>query len=185
MKKLLLSSITIMTLSLSAQASGWEILPVLNDNHKLNPAVAIIGGSLQGDESGDKSEAFYGLEISMDCPLLKVPTGKIRQQANLTSYDNDGIKMNEFNLNPHYQISLSDSTSFGVGPSFGVAQVELEDEDDTIFTYGVGASVRTNLTNEMFIGAEARYTMTSDAEFFGEKDDFNNYKFFVKLGYQF
>ena len=180
-----MTTLATMTLSISAQAGEWEILPVLNDSHKLNTAVAIIGGSMQGDESGSESDSFYGLEVSMDCPLIKVPTGKIRQQINLTTYDDGDIAIRQFNLNPHYQIPLSSTLTMGVGPSFGIANVEILDQDDTIFTYGVGTSLRAELTKEIFIGAEARYELTTDADLFNIEDDFNNLKFFAKVGYQF
>jgi opacity protein-like surface antigen len=140
----------------------------------------LIGGVLKGDGVDDWNP-LYGVEFSFECLF----SSSVRSQMQITNYDEDGIKMLQFSANPHYLFDIAKDTTFGVGPSLGVAQVEINDEDDTIFTYGLGASIRTEITEHFYVGAEARYEWTTDAEFLGEEDDFNNAKVFAKIGYTF
>lgn len=185
MKKLLLSSMLALTLSSTAQASDWELLPVLNPDHQLEPSLAIILGGMKMDKTDAKSELLYGLELGVNCPLLKVPGGKIRQQIQITKFDDNNLKVTQLNLNPHYEVYSSNTLAIGVGPSFGAAKVETATEDDTVFTYGFGANIRTDVTDELFFGLNVGYEASTDATLAGVSDNINNLKYFIKMGYQF
>jgi len=181
MKKIILTSLLTTTLLL---AEGG-FLPVSKPDYKANVGIAGLGGLLKGTDGDSDYESFFGLEISLDCPLLKLSSGNIRQQINLTQYNHDNLKIQELNLNPHYIIPVSNTTSFGFGPSFGIAKIDIGSDDDTAFTYGLGTSVRTDLGNGLFVGGEFRYTLTSDASLEGIDDDIDNTKFMIKIGQQY
>ena len=144
-------------------------------------AIALIGGVMQMDGDNSDWNSLYGIELSFACLFFD----SVRSQLQITNYDDNGLKMLQVSANPHYLFDLSSSTTFGIGPSLGVAKVDIGNEDDTIFTYGVGASLRTDISEHFFVGAEARYEWTTDAEFSGIEDNLNNTKVFAKIGYQF
>ncbi len=188
MKKTLLLSVIASTLMMA----GGDIAPVEPmvetpdvqaeaPSRNFAPAIALIGGAMDIDNSNSDWKGFYGAELSFNCLL----SDAIRQQIQITNYDNDGIQMLQANINPHYMFDIAEGTKAGVGPTLGVAKVEVGNDDDTIFTYGVGASIRTDLTENIFAGAEAKYEWTTDATIAGVDTDFDNAKVFAKLGYQF
>jgi opacity protein-like surface antigen len=187
MKKTLLLSVIASTLMIA----GGDIAPVepmvetpdveVAPAKDYAPALALIGGAMKFDQSGSDWKGFYGAEFSFTCLL----SDQIRQQIQITNYDNDGVQMFQANINPHYMIDIAEGTQVGFGPTLGVARVEVGNDDDTIFTYGVGASVRKDITENVFVGAEAKYEWTTDATIAGVDTDFNNAKVFAKLGYQF
>ena len=142
---------------------------------------AVLGGVLRGEGDDTEWNEFYGAEFSFECLF----SSNVRSQLQFTHYDIDGLKMLQLSANPHYIFNRGDAVEFGFGPHLGAAKVEIGNEDDTIFTYGLGASVRSNISENFFVGAEARYEWTTDAEFGGVEDDVNNAKVFAKIGYSF
>lgn len=142
---------------------------------------ALLGGVMKGEGSDTDWNALYGAELSYEC--LFSPA--VRSQLQFTHYDHDGLKMLQLSANPHYIFNRGDAVEFGFGPHLGVARAEIGNEDDTVFTYGLGASAKSDISENFFVGAEARYEWTTDAEFGGVKDDLNNAKVFAKIGYQF
>ncbi|HHD78748.1 MAG TPA: hypothetical protein ENK98_03800 [Epsilonproteobacteria bacterium] len=142
---------------------------------------ALLGGVMKDEGSNTDWKAFYGAELAFECLL----SDSTRSQLQLTNYDHEGLQMLQLSANPHYIFNRGDAVEFGAGPHIGVARAEIGNEDDTVFTYGLGASARADIGNNFFVGAEARYEWTTDAEFSGVKDDLNNAKVFAKLGYSF
>ena len=63
--------------------------------------------------------------------------------------------------------------------------IENDQGDDGIFTFGLGASSRYDITKKVFVGAQARYVKAQEFEITGKKTGFDNAKAIVKLGYQF
>jgi len=181
MKKIVLTSLLVSTLAFAETS----LFPVMQDGYKSNIGIAALGGLLKGSDSDSDYESFFGLEISLDCPILRLESGNIRQQLNITQYNHDGLKIQELNLNPHYIIPISNTTSFGIGPSYGIAKVDIGRDDDTAFTYGFGTSLRTDLGNGLFVGGEFRYTLSTDASLLGIDDDIDNTKFMIKIGQQY
>ncbi len=185
MKKLLFTSIAVLTLSSTLYANDWEILPVLNSEHNLAPSIAILGGGVLLDNEDSKTESLYGLEVGLNCPLIKVPGGKIRQQIQITKFEDNNVEITEVTLNPHYEFYSSDAFALGMGPNFGVAKVETSNDNDTVFTYGFGANVRANITKELFVGAQVSYETSNDATLSNVSTNIDNIKYFAKIGYQF
>lgn len=180
-KKTVLAA-SLLTLSLSTQAEGWEILPITNSDYQADFAIAAIGGKINSD---DIDSSTKGVELSLNCPLLKAPNHTIRQQVSYLSTDKNGIKSKSFELSPHHMFNLENNLSVGIGPSLGVVKVETSDGDDTAFTYGAGVSARYDVSKNFFVGAEVRRVLTKDIEIGGTSDNFNSTKALIKVGYQF
>ena len=142
---------------------------------------AVLGGVLRGEGDNTDWNALYGAELTFECLF----SSDVRSQLQFTHYDEAGTKMLQLSVNPHYIFNRGDTVEFGFGPHLGAAKVEIGSEDDTVFTYGLGASIRSNISENFFVGAEARYEWTTDAEFSGVEDNQNNAKVFAKIGYSF
>lgn len=181
MKKNVLSALVAVTLASGLEANAWKILPVLGANYTPDFAVALTGGFNKLTDADD-TQSIYGVEVSLNCPLLSPPTDTIRQRLSITNYDYDGLSILSVSLNPHHMFQVADTTTIGFGPSLGVSTVDVGDEDDVVFTYGLGASLRSDISDRLFVGVEARYELTQESDIV---DDLDNTKVLVKLGYQF
>jgi len=142
--------------------------------------LSLLGGIMKNKGGNTDWNPVYGLELSFECLLSPL----VRSQLQYTHYNNDGIKMEQFSINPHYIFNRGDDVEFGFGPHLGAAIVE-ENGDDTIFTYGIGASLNSAIDENFFVGAEARYEWTTDATFGDTDTNLNNAKVFAKIGYSF
>lgn len=167
----------------SAQANEWELLPILGDSYQFNPSVALIGGSVDFKD-GNKINTG-GVELSIDCPLLKPPHHTIRQQISYSTTDDNGVETSSFELNPHHMFNLSNKLQVGAGPSLGFTKVDTGTNDDTVFTYGVGASAKYNFTQNLFLGAEVRHAWSDDVDLGGQTSELENTRALAKIGYQF
>lgn len=181
MKKLLATT-AILVLSTSTHAATWEVLPATNGDYKADIAVAVIAGTSDFDDADFSPK---GLEVSLICPVLKPPKNTIRQQISYTESDKNGVDLKSVEVNPHYMVNVSEKLSVGAGPSLGVTKIETLGQDESVFTYGIGASARLNVTNNVFIGAETRYAWSEDADLLGETDDIDNLRTTLKIGFQF
>jgi len=191
MKKTLLLSVLASTMIMA----GGDIAPVEpmvetpsadETPFSMPMGISLLGGVTRDTETHDEWDPVYGAEFSFPCLI----SDDIRQQIQFTYTENkdDGIpdnKMMQLSVNPHYIFNRGDTVEFGAGPHLGLARVELADEDDTIFTYGLGVSLKTDISGDFFVGVDARYEWTTDAEFNGIEGNFNNAKVFAKIGYQF
>ena len=158
-----------------------QVNEVSNSTSRIPMSVAYIGGIQKGEGDDLDWEVFNGFEFSFGCLLSE----SVRSQLQITTYNQNNIAILQVSTNPHYIFNVSEKVALGVGPHLGLAKVEIGTEDDIIFTYGLGASIRTDITEHFFIGAEARYEWTTDATFAGVDDDLNNAKVFAKIGYSF
>ena len=147
-------------------------------------SIGLLGGIQQGDGDNDEWENMFGAELAFECLFSQ----DVRSQLQYMYYNVDGLTMQQLSANPHFVFyfdDLGESVEFGVGPHFGITQVEKGNDDDIIFTYGLGTSVRTNIADNIYVGAEARYEWTTDATLGGKDDSYNNAKVFAKVGYSF
>jgi len=176
---------TTLTLPLSVQAKGWQILPVTKPGYKADTAVAVVGGVMQAKDDNKDIFSPMGLEVSINCPLLKAPNHTIRQRISYLQSDTNGFKTQAFELNPHHMYKVAPNVTAGFGPSVGYTKVENSAGNDGVFTFGVGASGRYDLPKNMFIGAEARFVKAQEFEIAGKKTGFDNARALVKFGYQF
>ena len=168
----------------SAQAADWEFFPVVSDDYNFAPQLSIITGNL--DPKDGESGSLTGLELAINCPLLKAPNGVIRQQVSYATFDENGVEISTFELNPHYQIEVAPNLNFGFGPGFGYITAEGGNLDDSSITLQAGASLNYHI-DQFVVGAEARYqTLLSDMKLpSGGEVDIDNTRFMLKIGYNF
>lgn len=182
-----------MLVSQSVQAEGWQFLAGKEPGYKAEPIISLMAGQMSPDDSDLDSGTIIGAELSLNCVLLQPPTNRLRQQISVTRYDEtiDGVDLTITNieLNPHYVVEVAPNVEVGGGPGLGFVMTSADfdgSKDPNYFAFQLGASVHyTGLP--VFLGAEWRYQMTTDEEFVsgGTKDDINNSRFAVKVGYAF
>lgn len=183
MKKIVFSSL----LALGAtfvSANETKFLPIAtDDNYCLTPSVALVGG--YGKYNNVDGDALYGVELDIACPLLALPSNKIKQQISLVYQDKNGLTTTSLELNPHVMFDLSNKVQLGVGPGLGVIFANA-DKSDTAFEIGAGASLNYDVTPKMFIGLEARYMFTTEVKLATNyKDNLNNSRTLLKVGMHF
>lgn len=166
----------------AVQAEGVTFLPVKQDGFVYEPTFSITGGSLDADVGDVDRAGTFGIELSFNCPLLATPSNGIRQQLSITSFDNDGLEMTSFEINPHYVIDLGSNFGVGFGPGVGVVNVDYGSDSDTVFAAQLGASLQYR-TGAIYLGLDARQQYTGDVD--GLDTDVNNTLLRAKLGYDF
>lgn len=185
-KNVLLATLatTLLTFTVSTQADKWEFLPVLNSDYQADAAVALIVGKTEF-KSHTTTTPTKGIEVSLNCPLLKAPRHTIRQQISYSTTYKSGTKINSLELTPQHMFKMTNKLSLGVGPSLGYAKLSNSTGNDSGFTYGAAISARYNVTGNLFIGAEVKYTKSKDLEISGVENDISNTKGMLKIGLQF
>ena len=147
-------------LSGPAMAEGWVLGPAFKDGWKPEFTLAAVGGSMDADHAG--SDLYGGLEFSLNCPWFQPPKGVIRQQFNIGAYDDDGMEVTSFEINPNYFMALSPKWSLGVGPGIGYVRASYMD-GSTEGLWSVQASANLNYrSGPLFMGVGARYQNTED-----------------------
>lgn len=176
----------------TASAEGdWTFLAGTKEGYKAEPVASIMLGVMKPDIDGAEAGAAYGLELSLNCPLLQPPTNKIREQVSFNMYKDGEYKQNSIELSPHYIVEVSKGLWLGGGPGLGVVMAEAEHghgataekHSDTVFGFQVGASLHYTGAAPFFAGAEARYQMTTKSDELG--DNLNNLRAMLKVGMSF
>lgn len=184
MKSYVLSAgLVLASFTSTSYAGEWEFLPVTGQDYQFGPAVALMVGQFN-PKNGDSS-SVTGVELSIECPLLKPPSHHIRQQISITQVDDDGLTVLSVELSPHHMFRFSPKFEAGFGPSLGLTKAELGGDDATEFAYGLGASARFDVTPNVFVGAELRKVWMGDVTLDGATANLGNTRAAVKMGYQF
>lgn len=159
--------------------AGWK------DDYKAEPAVSVMLGQMDPGDNMD-SDTISGIEFSLNCPLVKPPNNRIRQQISYTTYDDQGVEITSIELNPHYVVEVSPGLEIGGGPGLGYVMVDGAAGDGSVFGLQLGVSAHYTLQSPLFIGAEARYQITGEDDFgAATKSDVDNYRIALKVGYSF
>lgn len=184
MKKQVCTSLIGLVVATAAQgvaAEGWKFPGFSSDDYQAQPSLALVGGAMDPDFGQVDSGALYGVELSLNCPLLQPPTNRIRQQLSLTRFDEDGVKITSLEINPHYVVAMGENLEIGFGPGFGVLDVEAGPEDEMLLGAQVGASVHYR-RGALFFGGEARYQVTTEEGFGGRDRGADNTRVLLKVG---
>lgn len=168
-----------------AQAAGeWNFMAGMDKDYVADPTLSLMAGNLDPDIGNADSDTISGIELSLNCPLLQPPTNKIRQQVSYTTYDNQGLEISSFELNPHYVVETMPGLGLGFGPGLGYVKAETSTESEGMFALQLGASLHYTAMGPLFLGAEARYQVTQGDDFAGQKGA-DNLRIAVKAGYNF
>jgi len=188
-KRILALAVGSMVLSAGASASGgagdgeWNWFAGLDDDYVMEPTASLLLGSLSFNDGDSGSVA--GVELSFNCPLLTPPTNKIRQQLSIVQYDEAGTDVTSIEINPHYVVEVSPGLFVGGGPGFGYMSIDTAGGDDSVLGVQVGGSVHYNLSDTVFLGADARYQLTQDANFGATTVSMDNWRIALKAGVSF
>jgi len=187
MKKLLAAIIAGSTfVAVTASAADWNFLAGAEPGYKAEPTVSLMFGRMFPDTTGMKDGNITGLELSLNCPLLQPPTNRIRQQVSYTQYDESGTKIKNFEINPHYVVEVSPGLELGGGPGLAYISTDTSANNPNFWGLNLGLSAHYRGLGPVFIGAEYRYQFTTEKDFGnGVKDNLNNGRFDVKVGYDF
>jgi len=156
--------------------------------YKLLAGLSVIGG-VQNNKHFDASAPLYGIEFSMECPLIQTGKSHIRQQFSLIHQSGKDYKSVSVEVNPQYKIIARSSFELGAGPVAGFIFTKIRDNNKPVFSYGLGTGV-VYFFKKVFIGFESRYTMTKEILFddideesgYSESGDLNNLRMFLKIG---
>jgi len=174
-----------LVLGLSLSAGEWGVLPVLDDDYKAEHGYALMVGYQDPNIDNVDGALAYGVEASLNCPLLKVPMNYIRQKISISYSDNDDLTLTSIEINPYYRMPIVTDLEVGVGPSLGATIAKANGESVTKFGYGLGADIEYDMGG-MFLAFEARYQLTSEADFGnGAKTELDNLRTMAKIGYKF
>ncbi len=184
MKRIVLSTLLLAATLVHAEKET-KFFPIATDaDYCPAPAVAVLGG--YGEvEKAYGGDYMYGIEFSLACPALQLASNDIRQQISLVHQSDHGLRMTSLEFNPHLLFHLDEKIQLGVGPGFGVIFTDA-DETDVVFGVNVGASLTYAVDASYFVGAEARYQWTTDAELAkGVEQSLDNYRTLLKVGMHF
>lgn len=182
MKKFIIPLFFAVPVSASAQDS------LLKKEYKLLAGLSVIGG-VQNSKHFDAAAPVYGVEFSMECPLIQTGKSHIRQQLSLMHQNGKDYKSLTVEVNPQYKIIARSSFELGVGPVAGFIFTSIRDNNKPVFDYGLGTGA-VYYFKRAFIGFESRYTMTKEILFddinkepgYTESGNLNNLRIFLKIG---
>lgn len=150
--------------------------------------LSAIGG-VQKSKHFDAWAALYGIQFSMECPLIQTRKSRIRQQFSLMRQDGKDYKSLNLEVNPQYKIVAASSFELGVGPVAGFIYTSIRDNNKPVFNCGLSTDA-VYYFKKIFIGFEARYTVTKNILFdnphnepgYTESGNLNNLRIFTKIG---
>lgn len=88
----------------------------LKKGYKPQIGLSLIGG-IQNNKNVEAATPVYGIEISMECPLIQTSKSHIRQQFSLIRQQGKRLKTVSVELSPQYKIITVPSFELGVVPS--------------------------------------------------------------------
>lgn len=168
----------------ASNAKEFKTLPILDKDFCPNIQVGLSAGYMNL-KNVNAEGSTVGIEVSLDCPVFTLPWDNLRQQIMLNHFDSDGLEMTNLEFNPYYLITLNNGVEWGFGPGFGVIFSDAG-KSDTVFTLQAGTGLKYNISKEIYTGADLRYQWSQKAELSaGVKEDLDNYRAQVKIGYRF
>ena len=175
-----------MLVASGVHAEGWTFLPVTQSGYRAQPALSLLYGRMTPSATGFKDGNFTGLEVAFDCPLLQPPTNRIREQLSYVHYSEGNKDIDSVEINPHYVVEVSPGFEIGGGPGLAYILTNTPANDPSLWGLNIGLSAHYAPMGHLFLGAEYRYQITSDEDFGnGIKEDLNNGRFDIKVGYRF
>ena len=134
MKKFIIPLLFIVPVLASAQDA------LSKKEFKSLPGLSVIGG-VQNNKHFDAWAPLYGIEFSMECPLVQTGKSHIRQQVSLIFQDGKDYKSLNLEINPQYKIINRPSFEWGAGPVAGFIFTTIRDDNKPVFNYGLGTGV--------------------------------------------
>lgn len=171
MRRLMLSATAAMiVLAAALPARGGDAV------YSPNWAIALKGGIVASDVKNADAAPAYGLEVSVDDPLLDPIAGKVRHMVSFNHADGDGLELNTIEWNAHWVFMTHRDFWLGAGPGIGYIWADGRGRDDSpAVQFGLSA---TYVQGHALFGLESRYQWATG-------DSVDNWLTMVKVGYQF
>lgn len=163
--------------------SGWDFLPALGDGFNPDMTLSVTGGIMDPQTHGLDTDFVFGLELSMNCLLFDPPQGSVRQQISYSHYDDSGLEITSFEINPHFLYKVDNKFSIGIGPGIGYVDADGRRVNEGVFSLQGGVSLHYKMSERLFLGAGARYQWTQELD--DTNDDLKNARVFGKIGFRF
>ena len=184
MKAYLILLIASAPLFSSSQKSSQE------EKYKVLIRGSLLGG-VQNNTYFKTSAPVFGIEFSMECPLIQAKKSRVRQQLTLMRQNDNNYKSVTVEVNPQYKFIAGSKFELGAGPVAGFIFTRLRDDNKPVFNYGIGSSAMYYF-KRVFIGIESRYTMTKkillddkyNETMSTETANLNSLRTYFKLGYK-
>lgn len=170
----------------TTQADGdWTWLAAGKEGYQAEPAISLLLGQIY--PSGNlENDTIGGLELSLNCALLQPPRNRIRQQISFSLAEENGVKITNLEMNPHYLVKVTPGFEIGGGPGLGYVVVDNATGDNGVFALQLGVSMLYEGSSPLYLGAEMRYQFTAKDNFgAATKTDMNNFRFAFKVGFSF
>ncbi len=177
-----LLGLSLVTVSAATFADDWKFMPVLDAKYKPDATLSLVGGVLNGTPAG--SGSYQGIEVAFNCLALQPPTGIIRSQISLGTFDHNGIKLTTFEINPHWTTSLANNLTFGVGPGVGYVKAEVNGQTTNMAALQIGADLNYRI-GTLNLGLGARWQDTSNKDIAPGIHGANNTLIEAKVGINF
>lgn len=174
--------------SITTLNAGTKVLPMMDADYCAGWGLALVGGYGQVDLAGAEGSVRYGVEASLACPMLKLDAGDIRQQISIVYGDDNGLTTTEIEAAPFFMFDVAKTTQIGVGPVFGASFASIDaagSSSDVVFGAGAGMNFNYDISQKMYLGADARYIWTTDANFGGGDFSLSNFRSMFKVGMHF
>jgi hypothetical protein len=170
---------------------AWAQKQPSKKRYQSQMGLSLIGG-IQNNKNFEAAAAVYGIEISLQCPLVNHEKNYIRQHFSLIRQQGKKLKTVSLELNPQYKLIALPVVELGLGPSVGLIFTNTSSKNKPVFNYGLGAGIVFNVKH-FFLGLESRYACTKKVSFTGldnkmesvEVGNLNNLRTFLKAGYRF
>jgi len=183
-KLLTLIGLGLATLSASAIAGEWKFLPVLDSSYKPDMAVFVTGGSLTPSNSGSSSGAYAGAELDFNCLMMQPPAGVIRSKISYGQFNQNGLKISTFEVNPHWTVEIQKDLTVGVGPGVGYVNTDINGQTTSLAALQIGGDLDYRV-GMIDLGLGARWQYTADKEIAPGVTGANNFLIQAKVGVSF
>jgi hypothetical protein len=165
-----------------AFADGWNFLPVMDSGFKPNVTVSAVGGAMNGSATG--AGAYTGIEAAFNCLAMQPPSGVIRTKASYGQFNQNGLKLTTFEINPRWTTEIAKDVTVGVGPGVGFVQADTGTQTNNMAALQVGADLDYRI-GAMNLGLGARWQGTSNNDLGNGTSGANNTLIQAKVGMNF
>ncbi len=185
-KRLTISAVLLTTFSsVTFAGDSWEFFPGHKPGFIMDPTISVMVGQLQSTSLIGDAAIGGGVELSVNCPLIQPPTNRVRQQISYFNYQDGDSTLHIFEANPHYVAEILPKLEIGGGPGFGYVRADVNGKTSNMAALQLGGSIHYRI-NRIFIGAEARYQITTKADVGnGTGNGAKNARALIKIGFDF
>lgn len=177
-----LLGLSLATFSLSSFGGEWKFLPVKDADFKPDMTLSLATGNM--NPSHLASGSYAGIELALNCLALQPPTGVMRTKISLGRYDQNGMKITSFEVNPRWTTNLSSDLTIGVGPGVGYVKADALGQTTSMAAFQIGADLDYRI-GALNLGLGARWQDTRNKAIATGVNGVDNTLIQAKIGVNF